>query len=208
MTQNPQSGRSDSTNIVRSNRPFVLPIDDPRNNPKFRKAHPQVKFEGHSKPRVAKNKDLHPAQKHRPEIKTKHKQGRLGTHSSHAPAGSVSPAIGNHTDSLIDGNPSDSDGDEDGFSMHEVADEAYTPEQDANEYGHAGLDRLRAIDGVVADTQDHNIAAPTNLSVDSFLFMTEGLDGTGVPTYSATLSFDSEIGYQDYEIRIVKLEDD
>lgn len=203
MTQRPTSGKPDITSVVRQRKHLILPIDDPRNNDRYRKAHPDVIFKGYSKPKILGYSDLNPAERNRPGIRTSNNTTTQAAHSSHAPAGNPSLAQSDYVNDLLDSEIPEASGSgesDEPFFYYEVSSEDYVPE----DYGYQPVRNSRSSEGVSTDEDGGELIPPTNLYVYDIAVIPEVDSSDGIPTYMATLTFDAENSADDYEIRIVK----
>jgi len=203
-------GNPASKKIVQNRHRLVLPIDDHRNNEKFRLTHPDVVFEGLSKPKKKKASKLHPIHKHNHHIKTKHiPHGHVP--NSHAKSGDVSmtPEDDALYNLMYEEHVQDNDSEENGdgsedFLFHEMINEEFDLFLDDQYFGGTYPEPNGNINGSVVHDEYENLPPPTNLSISSVTLEPQVISGDGIPTYVASLFF-STIGNDDeYEIRIMK----
>ena len=205
----PKSGNPATKKIQQHDHRLVLPIDDSRNNPKFRREHPNVVFEGKKKPKVVHPKKQHPAVKHSKETKAHHIAPKKKPTSHPSPRTPVITSDPSITD-LIDGpDPEDEildDTEDDGesFLFNELVDENYDMESDMVLYNGSTAIPAGVLEGVNTSDTAPTLTPPENLSVANLTLEAQTDAQDGIATYAATLAF-SSTGYdEDYEVRIIK----
>ena len=203
MTNANNVGRPDVTGVSRNQKQLIIPIDDERNNARFRHRHPNIIFQGYRKKSVPKYHDLPPLLRNRPHTRINHPviSGRSSPHSA---VGQTPQALGDPVDDAFsnDYNPSNA---ENNFLFHEVADENYTLEDDANNNSDADRDVIRAYEGASQGSSENNLSIPVNLSISNITTNAQIESTDGIPTYVTTLTFDVDVPADDYEVRIVKI---
>lgn len=188
---------------------FTLPEDDHRNNPKFRKAHPHVKFEGKRKPRVLKHNTAHLVAKHNPKTKTIILAPKKNISTQPRPGELPDSGVNPDKEDMnleVSGLTFDPDEGADigGFLFHEIAHEMY----DANADMELNTGTNSAPAGVTlgANTSTDTVLLdpPTALSIATITIDAQTLSTDGIPTYMASLGFNAADFGNDFEIRILK----
>jgi len=208
--QPPRAGNPASKKIIQNRARMVLTIDDHRNNEKFRLMHPDVIFEGYSKPKKKKAHKLHSVHKHNHHIKTKHiPHGNVP--NGHAAAGNVPVPIGDDDfhDFLHDEHEGENGSEDqveggDDFLFHELMNEDFDLALDDQHFGGGYPESNGNSDGSVSHDESDSMPAPTNLSVASLTLEPQISSGDGIPTYVASLLFSTFGNDSEYEVRIMK----
>lgn len=207
MAKSKKSGKPAVKPALQNHPPIVLPVDDPRNNAKYKKEHPYVTFKGKSKPPVKKVPALPRTKVSKPVTKVKPipQSGIPKTH----------PKVTVHTQDYDDDTVSaveqslDLDSDSDNFNsdapflFHEIAQENYDVDYD-NELGGTIDPSVLSTEGVITSETSDVLTPPSNLAVDDITITAQVNSKDGLPTYTATLSFNANDFDEDYEIRLVK----
>lgn len=204
MTKSKKVGKSAIKSVLQNQRQIILPIDDARNNPIFRKSHPYVIFKGTSPPPVTTYSQTSAVAKSDVTTRLNIIPDSL-TSTAHLNPTRVVEDSDSYVDQVFEGNydnPSDQS-DETSFLFHEVAQESYDLDFDTSVGGGVNPAILSS-EGVAVVTSDTFMPSPTNLSVSEFTLNAETSSTDGNPTYIATLAFES-MGLEDgYEIRLIK----
>lgn len=211
MAEHPvKPGNPASKKITQNRVRMVLTIDDHRNNEKFRLMHPDVVFEGYSKPKKKKAHKLHSVHKHSHHVKTKHIP-RSSVPNGHAAAGHAAVPIGDDAlhDFLHDEHEGENDSEEqsgsgDDFLFHELMNEDFDLDLDDQHFSGAYPESNGNSDGSVTHDEVDSMPAPTNLSVASLTLEPQIDSGDGIPTYVASLLFSTFGNDSEYEVRIMK----
>lgn len=197
MTKSIKVDKSEFKGAIRQQSQITLPINDRRNNPKFKRLNPHVKFEGATQ----KNNKVpnNPVARSNPNARL------LNVDPHH-----VSPtSVAGEPPAGVAGQPVDDQSDEANsheFLFHEIAHEDYSSELDHEIHGDFNNVSSRIFEGQNVSIDTDTVPVPTNLSVvEITIDDAQTQSGDGVPTYMAKLGFDSDGSYDDYEIRIVKV---
>jgi hypothetical protein len=206
----PKSGQPASRSAVQNERRIVLPIDDPRNNPRYRHLHPNVVFEGKSEKKHKKAKHHTHHKKHDHHTKTKkHHHG----HHSHAHPTAHNPVrhAGQNADddmeyseyTEVDGDDEYSNDQGEDFAFHEMIGEEYDVHSDGYENNGWTPTPIGTTNGTITTETVTHLAPPQNIRIE-VTPDAQTNSGDGIPTYMAALYFSSDAVADDYEIRIVK----
>lgn len=204
-----KSGSPATKRIQQHDHRIVLPIDDQRNNPKFRREHPNVVFEGKKKPKVVHPKKHHPAVKHRKDTKAHHvvaKKKPTGQPAPRTPDVPLDPTITELVDGPDISEAIADDAEEGGesFLFNELVDESFDLDMDDALYNGATAIPSGFLDGVNTTDTAPNLTPPENLSVANVTLEAQVNAQDGNATYAGTLLFTSTGFDEDYEIRIMK----
>lgn len=206
MSKSVPVDKSEFKGPIRQQKIITLPVDDPRNNPKFKRLNPHVKFEGKSKKKPTSPKEHGPVQRSRPETRANTQPNLSGTTNvpvNHPPEGMQSttklPMDGGQAQEVDNATETNE------FLFHEVADENYSLQTENDLNGGFQNTLQRTFEGQNNNLESDSVPIPTNLSVTELTIDdAQTSSGDGNPTYLAKLNFEAGDLYDDYEIRIVK----
>ena len=202
----PQSGNPAAKNIVEHDHRIILTVDDPRNNASYRRSHPNVIFQGHSRPSVRIPSDHHPARRHQ------HTTSILPLTSmaaqSHTTVQSYNNAqqisLNENANGIGQSNSTESNENSGDFLFHEVIGESYDMNSDFNYYEVDTISQGSPQSGLSLDESSDSSFVPSNLNIGvNPEVQTSSLDG--IATYRAAITFSTDIPAEDYEVRIIKL---
>ena len=203
--------RPDVRGAVRYNTPMTLPVDDPRNNARFRRLFPNVKFEGKSKnPKKVLPGQYPSVQRNNPNVSLV-QPPNLGNPSSHSspnntvPSAQVADQLAERTNTP-EVDPNENPDNLGAFSFYDVASEGYTAGLDStrNDSQNSNINRVGANTGATNSNLTNPVNIPTNLNVYNITLSPQISSGDGIATYVATVSFDAPFPADDYEVRLVK----
>ena len=204
MTKSKKVGKSAIKSVLQNQKHIILPVDDARNNPRFRKSHPYVIFKGRSEPPVLPYSRLSAVAKSSVTTRSNIIPDSLSGTTHLNPTRMVEDSE-EYVDQAYETARASSidEGSEDSFLFHEVAQESYDIDFD-NTVGGGVEPIVPSTEGVAIVSQDISMLPPTNLSVSDFALNAETNSTDGNPTYIATLAFESMGLEGDYEIRLIK----
>lgn len=188
---------------------ITIPIDDPRNNPLFRKAHPYVIFEGYSKPKLKRVPDLSEVDRFRPEAIS------IVDNENIPPAPNLTVVQANSAQNAIASNlknsemyelSDDSSAKNQFFLFNEIAKEFYDRDFDLKIYPNDNNYVKKSTIGITNDMPQIRLVPPSDITsaneLSAKFVKTQSKDG--IPTYEYPIKFMSDNYDGDFEIRIVK----
>lgn len=204
MTGFSNSGTPASKVALQNQAPVYLPMDDDRNNPKFREQNPWVVFVDRSDPRItdpsSRDSVTRSAASGSPDAKSGNENPSLHDNPAN-PSGDS-----DQERELMNQNnmPDQSDGDA-GIDYGAAATEGVDPDLIANSDGPNPDNSTQGVSSAPSVTRySKTVMPPYNLSIQEETYVVENESGDGIPTYSVVLSFDAE-GYElEYTALVVK----
>lgn len=206
-----KSGKPAIKTILQNEQKIHLYEDDPRNNEKFRKAHPNVVFEGIAPVPFNLPENVNSIKRHRNETDTKNFVSINGQENPKSGFEFISalekslrrkknfdkdPARHNLIKRLEDENQ---------FLFHEMLHEMYDLERDDDH--ESGADHLptQKIEGADQSHDNLSLLPPVNLVAAVQQPDLSTSPQGGQPTWEVTLNFDVDGLTDDYEIRVIKI---
>lgn len=208
----PQKSGIDAIKTIIQNEPKIhLYENDPRNNRKFRTAHPNVVFDLIAPISIITPNTVNTVKKHRHEINTKNiidVNGQKLPEPGRPPLSSMDKELKKRK--LFGRNPVDNKflkyhEDSKHFLFHEMVNESYDIAMDDEHESGADHQPVQIVSGADHTEENTSLTPPVNLvaSVQS-TDLAQSPQG-GQPTWETTLNFDVDGLADDYEIRIIKV---
>jgi hypothetical protein len=206
-----KSGKYAVKGILQNQQKLTFFEDDPRNNAKFRKNHPNFVFEGLRPATVITPENVDSISKHRQETNTKNFVNRNGqTHP--LPGEEIKLAFSKEVEELkkFGLHPEDKRHlqkfeDHSEFLFHEILHEMYDLERDEEHESAASHVPVQKMEGVDHSEDRVSMIAPANLVASALQQDLSVSPQGGQPTWEVTLNFDVDGLTDDYEIRVIKI---
>jgi len=177
---------------------MILPFDDHRNNPKFRADHPYVVFSSQSTPTVNTANQLDSTQRSDPSVSSQ------SIPNPEMPSAQPPPGVVEQSSSAEQSFGGGATGDP-GLQFSDASQENYGIDYVSSDSDAGMPDGSRwGAGGAAVDNTPDGVVVPYELFVeeDTFTLETDSLDG--IPTYSVTVTFDSDGTESEYEVEFVK----